>query len=541
MFKIFLILLQISYSHASGLFFAPPNLFPEFLKSPHQVRQENKQRIREREEYISNSDLRTNQEELQAAEQEVIDLQNNPYAMPEEASDDQNVLEVRCNLNNRWTVPGVLSAPGGGAGNPLQDSAAESEQPLLENAQECAEFFPEVFTIVPTKKDKILLASRALGEGAFGIVLFGKREAQQYAIKLMRKTENANSEIECLQTLNHFTVVGYDSHYERENQIALVLEFVPAGDLRAEIKRRFANKKFFEEHEVGFIFLQVLMALEHVHACNIIHGDIKSANILLQTNGLIKLSDFGLSQKFEEPISENIGEVWCGTPYYMAPEKYKRNKYSKKADMFSMGVLLHELLELQRPFVGSSIEELKEVICTQPPGPLSPRVSNEMKAIIELLLSKDPKLRPDCAEVLNMPLFRFFMSSFLGIVSSLQEHVAARQTLEGIRARCCPSAQFRAFEGVVFKQDSATGVWKKRYLKLSLDAQGKHQITLTVNKDALPESGIQVPLSKYVDAFPCLSPNSFGLMMPDGKKISFETETPEERDAWLQAINAAFK
>lgn len=402
MFKIFLILLQIGYSHASGLFFAPQNLFPEFLKSPHQVRQENKQRTRELEKYITNSDLRTNQKELEATEQELIELKNNPYAMPDEP------YEVPHHFNNRWTVPGMLLAPGSGSSdpsphkggdNPLENNAAgfdsptntsEPERPFLRSFEWCAGFFP-------------------------------------------------------------------------------------IGDLRAEIERRSADKIFFQEHEVGLIFLRVLMALQHVH------GDIKSENI-------------------------------------------------KKADMFSMGVLLYELLELQ------------------PPRPMSARVSDEMKVIVELLLSKDPSARPDCAQVLNMPLFRFWMSSLLENVSSLQEHAAATQILESIRTRRSLSAPFRPFEGVVFKHDSKAGVWRKRYLRLSLDAEGNHEIALTVNKQALPETGVCSRLSNWVDAFSVparyaqsLSPNSFAVMTPDGKKLFFVAETPQARDAWVQAIKAAFK
>eukprot|EP00744_Colponema_vietnamica_P007821 GILI01011213.1.p1 GENE.GILI01011213.1~~GILI01011213.1.p1 ORF type:complete len:657 (+),score=138.91 GILI01011213.1:439-2409(+) len=200
--------------------------------------------------------------------------------------------------------------------------------------------------------------------------------------------------------------------------LALVLDLANAGDLRQEIKNRAKRGKPFKEHEVGLLFIQILMAVHHVHQKHMIHRDIKTANVFLCSNGLVKLGDFGFSKQYSETVSTEVGRTFCGTPYYVAPEIWRRRPYSKKADMFSLGVLLYETLALKRPFEGATMTEVMEKTLQGQYDPLPATTSPEMQKIVKDLLSIDPARRPSSAQLLNYPLSKLFMDALVSIVQT---------------------------------------------------------------------------------------------------------------------------
>ena len=124
----------------------------------------------------------------------------------------------------------------------------------------------------------------------------------------------------------------------------------------------------------------------------IIHRDIKSHNIFLMKDGRVKLGDFGIVKVLENTKSK--AETMIGTPYYFSPEMCKGEQYDEKTDVWSLGVLLYEMCQLEYPFSGKSIAELTTQITHSRYKPIPDIYSKDVKDIIHGMLKKEPHKRP---------------------------------------------------------------------------------------------------------------------------------------------------
>lgn len=114
-----------------------------------------------------------------------------------------------------------------------------------------------------------------------------------------------------------------------------------------------------EDHVLNW-FTQICLALKHVHDRKILHRDLKSQNIFLTKNNMIKLGDFGIARVLSETKSK--AKTVVGTPYYLSPEIIQSKPYSFKSDIWSLGVLLYEMCALQPPFNAQSLHQLARKI-----------------------------------------------------------------------------------------------------------------------------------------------------------------------------------
>lgn len=233
-----------------------------------------------------------------------------------------------------------------------------------------------------------------------------------------RQANYARSEGQCLAVTNHFGIVKHFDDFHRENRILLVMEYGSGGDLNRQIKQRVKERLPFKEHEVGLLFFQIVLALDDVHSHRMIHRDLKSANIFLMPTGVIKLGDFGFSKLYNDSVSLDIGTSFCGTPYYLAPELWERRRYSKKADMWSLGVILYELLTLHRPFKGPSQREIMQQVLYSTYDPFPCPVSAEMKWFLDQLLNRDPSQRPTTRQLLETEFLKYVATIFEEIVTT---------------------------------------------------------------------------------------------------------------------------
>ncbi|KEG06751.1 putative serine/threonine protein kinase, partial [Trypanosoma grayi] len=409
--------------------------------------------------------------------------------------------------------------------------------------------------------------SRVLGSGATGTVLCAKRvsDAETFAVKVVdmegmseADKNRAQAEVHCLLSCDFFSILKCHEDYAKKDpqneenvlMIALVLDYANAGDLRQEIKSRAKSDRAFREHEAGLLFIQVLLALHHVHSRHMIHRDIKSANILLCSNGLIKLGDFGFSKMYSATVSEDVGKTFCGTPYYVAPEIWRRKPYSKKADLFSLGVLLYELLTLKRPFDGADMQGVMQKTLSGKYEPLPSSISPEMSEVVSSLLSSDPRARPSSSKLLNAPICKLYLSVVIEIVRDLDSltdeqrelvtvHIkATKQELQSMRksrymqmedSQAAPAAvsttvfegsapsrcigDISLYEGIVYKQ-SGDMAWKRRYMCIrgevdsnsAPDAKTRQFTKLDLvqsrTKETMEQQCIATPFSELEDVFP---------------------------------------
>ncbi|GAB4453252.1 MAG: hypothetical protein OHK0029_05710 [Armatimonadaceae bacterium] len=164
----------------------------------------------------------------------------------------------------------------------------------------------------------------------------------------------------------------------------MVREFFPGRSLREELDRR----KKFPADSARRIVLELLAALEAIHAQEIVHRDLKPENIILQVDGAVRLLDFGCAYDDLEESLTRTGEI-IGSPAYMSPEQIRGKAVDARSDLFAVGILLHELLTGQRPFAGAHPLDLLRAIESAPPS-LSPQVSALERTVIQKALAKSP-------------------------------------------------------------------------------------------------------------------------------------------------------
>lgn len=164
------------------------------------------------------------------------------------------------------------------------------------------------------------------------------------------------NEIQTLSKIEDTThVVRFIEILKTANNYYFVYEFCNGGTLEEEIKR---EGKLSEERAVGY-FKELLKAFEILIKFNIMHRDIKPSNILLN-NGVIKLADFGFCKPLKD--ARDLSQTMLGSPIYMAPEVLKGEAYTMKADIWSLGVVLYEMLFGFCPFEEKTIARLISLI-----------------------------------------------------------------------------------------------------------------------------------------------------------------------------------
>ena len=188
-------------------------------------------------------------------------------------------------------------------------------------------------------------------------------------MKIMSKTKvikknsvkNVNNEKKFLSLLHHPFLVNMICSFQDNDNLYLVMELLLGGDLRYHINKKTVYNRKKDENQLKFIAGCTLIGLNYIHENKIIHKDIKPENLVYDSNGYIRITDFGISKIYHP---EN-GKENSGTPGYMAPEVLFNKDHEYSVDYFSLGVILYELLMGKRPYHGHSKKELRKDIVTR--------------------------------------------------------------------------------------------------------------------------------------------------------------------------------
>lgn len=243
--------------------------------------------------------------------------------------------------------------------------------------------------------------TKTIGRGAMGVVYLGFDEAidRQVAIKTIHRAllegedgvewlERFRREVRAAGRCLHPNIVTV-FEYGEENAIPyIVMEYVQGRELRDYLKERqplpLAN--------AVAVAVQVLHALDHAHACGVVHRDIKPGNIILLADGQVKVSDFGIA-RVEATSGMTQHGMTVGTPAYMSPEQFSGREADRRADLYATGVVLFEALTGVRPFAGRSASELMYKVLHDPPPRVTlvnPRLPPELDGVLAKSLAKSP-------------------------------------------------------------------------------------------------------------------------------------------------------
>ena len=282
---------------------------------------------------------------------------------------------------------------------------------------------------------------KLIGKGSFGEVYKVSKDNKFYALKIYQiKNDGSNSanenkeniksienEIKILSQLdNPFIVKLYEvfsskpnsellknneEEDDEEQMMCLVLELCENGDLNDKIKEKKQKNEKFTENEILHYFYEILQGLYYLHKNRVIHRDLKTLNIFLTENNHIKIGDFGVSKKL---INNNIyAYTFVGTPYYLSPEICQNKPYDEKSDVWSLGVVLYELITLNKPFDSESQMGLFMKILKGKPAPINNTIKHSysqklINLVLENLLDKDPLTRYSIQQTINSGIFNKF-------------------------------------------------------------------------------------------------------------------------------------
>ena len=262
-----------------------------------------------------------------------------------------------------------------------------------------------------------------LGEGSFGKAFLCEKESdgslcviKQILIEGMNEKEKADvlNESNILAKLDHPNIIKFYDVFESKkpkHMINIVTEYADGGDLSEKIKERKNKNGNFTESEILDYFTQICLAIRHIHEKKIIHRDLKSGNIFLMKNGFVKLGDFGIAKNFQRTIDK--AKTMVGTPYYLSPEMIESKPYDSKSDIWSLGVLLYEMMTFKMPFNANSLASLIIKITRGNYIPPPVIYTKDLRELVSKCLTLDPKNRPTIKEILGMPFIKFHIKSFL--------------------------------------------------------------------------------------------------------------------------------
>ncbi|XP_065715523.1 serine/threonine-protein kinase PAK 4 [Patagioenas fasciata] len=244
-----------------------------------------------------------------------------------------------------------------------------------------------------------------IGEGSTGVVCIAtvKSSGKLVAVKKMdlrkqQRRELLFNEVVIMRDYQHENVVEMYNSYLVGDELWVVMEFLEGGALTDIVTHTRMN-----EEQIAAVCAAVLKALAVLHAQGVIHRDIKSDSILLTHDGRVKLSDFGFCAQVNKEVPRRKSLV--GTPYWMAPELISRLPYGPEVDIWSLGVMVIEMVDGEPPYFNEPPLKAMKMIRDNLPPKLknAHKVSPSLRGFLERMLVRDPGQRATAPELLRHP------------------------------------------------------------------------------------------------------------------------------------------
>jgi serine/threonine protein kinase len=234
-----------------------------------------------------------------------------------------------------------------------------------------------------------------VGKGSFGKVIQVRKNdsGEIFAMKVLKKdhvvkrkqVEHTMTERRILENIRHPFIVSLRYAFQTSQKLYMVFDYFNGGELFHYL----STQGRFAPDRARFYGAEITLAIEHLHSLNIVYRDLKPENLLLDSEGHIKVADFGLSK---ENVTENDVKSFCGTPEYLAPEVIQRQTYGKAVDWWSFGTLLYEFITGLPPYYDRNRQDMYKKILRAPlkfPG----FVDDDARDLLTQLLKRDPEER----------------------------------------------------------------------------------------------------------------------------------------------------
>ncbi|XP_073409946.1 serine/threonine-protein kinase PAK 5 isoform X3 [Dendrobates tinctorius] len=244
-----------------------------------------------------------------------------------------------------------------------------------------------------------------IGEGSTGIVCIAteKHTGKQVAVKKMdlrkqQRRELLFNEVVIMRDYHHENVVDMYNSYLVGDELWVVMEFLEGGALTDIVTHTRMN-----EEQIATVCFSVLKALSYLHNQGVIHRDIKSDSILLTSDGRIKLSDFGFCAQVSKEVPKRKSLV--GTPYWMAPEVISRLPYGTEVDIWSLGIMVIEMIDGEPPYFNEPpLQAMRRIRDNLPPRVKDVhQVSSVLRGFLDLMLVREPSQRATAQDLLRHP------------------------------------------------------------------------------------------------------------------------------------------
>lgn len=291
-------------------------------------------------------------------------------------------------------------------------------------------------------------------------------------------TRNFMTEARAAAVLSHPNIVGVYDVLDLEGEKYVVMEYVCGITLREYID----HHGHLSVKESVNCAHQVLHALHAAHSRGIVHRDIKPGNILITTEGRIKVTDFGIA-RFSDRDSFLLPDRTMGTVHYVSPEQAKGGAVDERSDLYSLGVVLYEMLTGRRPFIAERPADIAMMHVTarpEPPSYRNPQIPTALEKIVLCALEKDPAARFDSAAEMIRMLDRLPEEVLSGRVKPLREEADAyRRVAERFDERTAPLPKYVQNRRHLPKSEAPTG-------EIELVAEREETATPTAAPAAAP-------------------------------------------------------